>query len=67
VALRTRIHADICARFDRARNTFVQYYGAGEVDASLLLIPQLGFFPPDDLACEARSRPSSGTWWLMDW
>jgi GH15 family glucan-1,4-alpha-glucosidase len=47
--LRARIHADICAKgFDRARSTFVQYYGATEVDASLLLIPQLGFLPPDD-------------------
>ena len=34
--------------FDRTRNTFVQYYGATEVDASLLLIPQVGFLPPDD-------------------
>ncbi len=34
--------------FDRERNTFVQYYGARDLDASLLLIPQLGFLPPDD-------------------
>jgi GH15 family glucan-1,4-alpha-glucosidase len=47
--LRARIHADICSKgFDRNRNTFVQYYGATEVDASLLLIPQVGFLPPDD-------------------
>ena len=36
-----------CA-YDRERNTFVQYYGARDLDASLLLIPQLGFLPPDD-------------------
>ena len=47
--LRARIHADILAKgFDRKRNTFVQYYGASEVDASLLLIPQVGFLPPED-------------------
>jgi len=47
--LRDRIHADICRRgFDPVRNTFVQYYGATEVDASLLLIPQVGFLPATD-------------------
>jgi GH15 family glucan-1,4-alpha-glucosidase len=47
--LRARIHADICSNgFDRKRNTFVQYYGATEVAASLLLIPQVGFLPPED-------------------
>ena len=34
--------------YDRERNTFVQYYGARDLDASLLLIPQLGFLPPED-------------------
>jgi GH15 family glucan-1,4-alpha-glucosidase len=34
--------------YDRERNTFVQYYGARELDASLLLLPQLGFLPVDD-------------------
>ena len=47
--LRTRIHADICRNgFDRDRNSFVQYYGTTEVDASLLLIPQVGFLPAND-------------------
>jgi len=47
--LRDRIHADVCRQgFDAKRNTFVQYYGASEVDASLLLIPQVGFLPPRD-------------------
>ncbi|MYZ07716.1 glycoside hydrolase family 15 protein, partial [Streptomyces sp. SID2999] len=30
------------------RNTFTQYYGSRELDASLLLIPRVGFLPPDD-------------------
>jgi GH15 family glucan-1,4-alpha-glucosidase len=47
--LRARIHEDICTKgFDRAKNSFVQYYGAAGVDAALLLIPQVGFLPPED-------------------
>ena len=47
--LRRRIAAQILERgFDRDRNTFVQYYGACDLDASLLLIPQVGFLPPED-------------------
>ena len=34
--------------FDRKRNSFVQYYGTTDLDASLLLIPQLGFLPAKD-------------------
>ncbi|MBV8889759.1 MAG: glycoside hydrolase family 15 protein [Alphaproteobacteria bacterium] len=34
--------------YDEKRNTFVQYYGGSGLDASLLLIPQLGFLPPED-------------------
>ena len=34
--------------FDTTQNTFVQYYGASDVDASLLLLPQLGFLKADD-------------------
>jgi GH15 family glucan-1,4-alpha-glucosidase len=47
--IRAEIHEDVCANaFDSKRNTFVQYYGARELDAALLLIPQTGFLPPDD-------------------
>jgi GH15 family glucan-1,4-alpha-glucosidase len=47
--LRARNHDDICARgYDAEKNSFVQYYGGKGVDASLLLIPQVGFLPPDD-------------------
>ena len=40
----------ICAPVDstRERNSFVQYYGATGLDASLLLIPVSGFLPPED-------------------
>jgi GH15 family glucan-1,4-alpha-glucosidase len=34
--------------FDAQRNTFVQSFGAPGLDASLLLIPMMGFLPADD-------------------
>ncbi|MFF1349421.1 glycoside hydrolase family 15 protein [Streptomyces sp. NPDC058322] len=47
--LRDDIHRDVCERgYDPERNTFTQSYGSKELDASLLLIPQMGFLPPDD-------------------
>jgi GH15 family glucan-1,4-alpha-glucosidase len=47
--VRSEIHADVCGRgFDPAQNAFVQSYGATALDASLLLIPLVGFLPPDD-------------------
>ncbi len=47
--LRETIRAEICSRgFDAKRNTFVQYYGSSDLDASLLLMPLVGFLPPDD-------------------
>nr|WP_055501488.1 glycoside hydrolase family 15 protein [Nonomuraea pusilla] len=48
-ALRDEIHDDVCARgYDQDRNTFTQYYGSAGLDASLLLIPRLGFLPAGD-------------------
>ncbi|HEX5167025.1 MAG TPA: glycoside hydrolase family 15 protein, partial [Thermomicrobiales bacterium] len=47
--LRDEIHEDICRNgYDAERNTFVQFYGARALDASLLLIPGSGFLPDDD-------------------
>ncbi|WP_185921969.1 glycoside hydrolase family 15 protein [Streptomyces sp. WAC06614] len=47
--LRDEIHRDVCEKgYDKERNTFTQSYGSKELDASLLLIPQVGFLPPDD-------------------
>ncbi len=46
---RDEVHAQVCeAGFDAKRNSFVQHYGSAELDASLLLIPLVGFLPPDD-------------------
>lgn len=48
-ALRDTIHREVMTRgFDAERNTFVQSYGSKELDASLLLIPKVGFLPHDD-------------------
>ena len=47
--LRATIHDDVCRQgFSRSKNSFVQFYGGEELDAALLLIPQVGFLPPDD-------------------
>jgi GH15 family glucan-1,4-alpha-glucosidase len=43
------IHAEVCERgFDRELGSFVQAYGSKQLDASLLLIPIVGFLPADD-------------------
>ena len=48
-ALRDIIHADVCDKgWSDERKTFTQVYGGDELDASLLLIPLVGFLPPDD-------------------
>jgi GH15 family glucan-1,4-alpha-glucosidase len=47
--VRDAIHAQVCEKgFDMRSNTFVQAYDSLHLDASLLLIPQVGFLPPDD-------------------
>ena len=48
-AMREEVHREVCERgFDAERNTFTQAYGSRELDAALLLIPRVGFLPPDD-------------------
>ena len=48
-ALREEIKDEVLANgFDEERNTFTQAYGSKSLDASLLLIPRVGFLPPDD-------------------
>src|SRR6185437_13843890 len=43
------IHAQICAKgVDPKRGCFVQAYGLARMDASLLLLPLVGFLPPHD-------------------
>ncbi|MDQ2664588.1 MAG: glycoside hydrolase family 15 protein [Gemmatimonadota bacterium] len=48
-ALRQHMHEEICAKaFDAEQGTFVQAYGSKQVDASLLLLPLVGFLPATD-------------------
>jgi GH15 family glucan-1,4-alpha-glucosidase len=47
--LRAAIHRQVCTQgFDPQRNTFVQYYGSHDPDASLLMLPLVGFLLADD-------------------
>jgi GH15 family glucan-1,4-alpha-glucosidase len=47
--LRAEIHQEVCQRaYDPDRGTFTQSYGSRQLDASLLLIPLVGFLPPSD-------------------
>ncbi len=47
--IRDEIHAQITEQgYDADRGTFTQYYGSAELDASVLLIPEVGFLPADD-------------------
>lgn len=47
--LREAIHDDVCAHgYDPRQRTFTQYYGAKAMDASLLMIPLVGFLPAED-------------------
>jgi len=48
-SLRSIIHRDVCEKgFDPKLNTFVEYYGAQWLDASILLLPSVGFLPASD-------------------
>jgi GH15 family glucan-1,4-alpha-glucosidase len=47
--IRREIHHEVCERgFDAELNSFTQSYGSKRLDASLLVIPLVGFLPPDD-------------------
>ena len=49
IRTRAEIHDDVCRNgIDPKRGCFVQAYGSSELDASLLLLPAIGFLPPED-------------------
>jgi GH15 family glucan-1,4-alpha-glucosidase len=51
------IHAEVCERgFDRDLNSFVQAYGSKRLDASLLLMPLVGFLPAADPRVQGTLR-----------
>jgi GH15 family glucan-1,4-alpha-glucosidase len=48
-AARDRVQAEVCERgYDRDRNSFTQSYGEAALDASLLMLPLVGFLPIED-------------------
>jgi len=48
-SLRDTIHRDVCDKgFDRELNSFVESYGSKLLDASILMLPSVGFLPPSD-------------------
>jgi GH15 family glucan-1,4-alpha-glucosidase len=56
-AVRADIHRDVCARgFDPRLGSFVQAYGSNELDASLLLLPTIGFLPISDARIQGTIR-----------
>jgi GH15 family glucan-1,4-alpha-glucosidase len=47
--LREEIHRQVCRHgYDPNRNTFTQSYGSPNLDAALLMMPLVGFLPPED-------------------
>jgi GH15 family glucan-1,4-alpha-glucosidase len=47
--LADEVKAEVCEKgFDKEKNTFVQYYGADQLDSSLLMLARVGFLPPTD-------------------
>jgi GH15 family glucan-1,4-alpha-glucosidase len=55
--IRDRIHEEICREgYNRNLGGFVQYYGADSTDASLLIIPLVGFLPASDPRVQGTVR-----------
>ncbi len=47
--IRQEIHDQVCTEgFDATKGSFTQYYGSDQIDASLLMIPLVGFLPASD-------------------
>jgi GH15 family glucan-1,4-alpha-glucosidase len=47
--IRDEIHGQVCARgYNAAKKAFTQFYGSEELDASLLMMPLVGFLPATD-------------------
>ncbi len=56
-ALRDTIHRDVCEKgFDPDQNAFVEAYGLTTLDASILLLPEVGFLPASDPRVQGTLR-----------
>ncbi|HXW05470.1 MAG TPA: glycoside hydrolase family 15 protein [Vicinamibacterales bacterium] len=59
--LRATVHEEICRKaYDPERNTFTQFYGSRELDASVLAMPLLGFLAPSDPRVAGTIRAIEG-------
>ncbi|WP_030044289.1 glycoside hydrolase family 15 protein, partial [Streptomyces resistomycificus] len=60
-AMRQEVHREVCREgWDPDRQSFVQSYGSGALDASALLMPRLGFLPARDERVRATVRAVRG-------
>jgi GH15 family glucan-1,4-alpha-glucosidase len=56
-SIRDRIHAEVCKQgYDSGIGAFVQYFGAKDLDASLLMLPLVGFLPATDERVRGTAR-----------
>ena len=56
-AVRDEVHREVCTRgFNAEKGCFTQFYGSTALDASLLLMPMVGFLPADDPRVVATVR-----------
>jgi GH15 family glucan-1,4-alpha-glucosidase len=49
IKIRDQIHREVCeCGYNKTKKAFTQYYGSDLMDASILMMPEVGFLPPDD-------------------
>ena len=59
--VRAKIHQEICDQgYHEKLGSFVQSYGSNDLDASLLLMPMLGFLPPEDPRVQGTVKAIEG-------
>ena len=47
--MRQRIHREVCEKgYNTSKQAFTQFYGSDALDASLLMMPRIGFLPSND-------------------
>jgi GH15 family glucan-1,4-alpha-glucosidase len=60
--IRDRIHAEVCEKgWNESVGAFTQYFGCNDLDASVLMIPLVGFLPPDDPRVASTVRAIEST------
>jgi GH15 family glucan-1,4-alpha-glucosidase len=60
--VRTKIHEEICAHaYNEKLGSFVQSYGSEHLDASLLLMPMMGFLPAEDPRMQGTLKAIEGS------